>query len=341
MKHRRLLMAIGLAAALTLGALAARWGARVEATGVISEQRWLMGTGWTITVDPAAGRTPQQVREAIAAAFAEVARVEAVMSEWKEDSPISAVNRGAGGPAIAVPQELSELVHRAVAIGERSAGAFDVTWKGMGKLWDFRVAPFAPPSAEAIDAARRRVDYRKVVFEGDRLGLAEAGMALGLGGIAKGYGVDRAAAILAAEGCTDFFVDGGGDVLVRGTKSGEPWKVGIRHPRREGELLAVIRSRGGAVVTSGDYERYRELDGVRYHHIIDPRTGEPARGCRSVTVVASQAELADALATAVFVLGPRDGLALIRSEPGAEVLIVDAAGEVLHTKGFPGEPLTR
>lgn len=309
-----------------------------NSVSIVQEGRWLMGTRWVIQVLPGPERDAHQVARVVRSALDEVARIEAVMSEWQPDSPISAVNRSAGQPPRAVPRELFDLVRRAVALSARSGGAFDVTWKGMGELWDLRAEPFTPPTAEAIAAARGRVDYRKVVFTEGRLGLAAPGMAIGLGGIAKGYAIDRASAVLRAAGLLNHYIDGGGDIRVQGTRGGRPWRVGIRHPRGGPlDLLTVVESSGGAVVTSGDYERFRELDGVRYHHIIDPRTGRPASKCRAVTVVHPQAETADALATAVFVLGPREGLAFARRE-GAEALVVDAQGKVHRSEGFPSQP---
>jgi FAD:protein FMN transferase len=305
----------------------------------VTRSAMLMGTAWTITVVPGEGQGAEVIERAVADAFAEVARIEAIMSEWRDDSPITAVNRSAGGPDVAVPRELRAIVERSVAWGERSGGAFDVTWRGMGDVWNVYADDFHLPSPEAITEAMARVDYRRVVFPEapDRLGLADPGMALGLGGIAKGYAVDRAAAVLEQAGFHNFYVDGGGDVRVRGERNGRPWRVGVRNPRgARDDLIAVLTLRDGAVVTSGDYERFRIVDGVQLHHIIDPRTGWPAQGLISVTVVGPSAEAADALATAAFVLGPEDGRELIESEPNTEALLVDPDGRVHMTSGFRG-----
>jgi thiamine biosynthesis lipoprotein len=167
------------------------------------------------------------------------------------------------------------------------------------------------------------------------VGLPEPGRAIGLGGIAKGYAVDRAAAVLRSAGFLNFYIDGGGDVLVSGRRGPRPWHVGVRNPRGgRNAILAVLSLEEGAVVTSGDYERYREIDGVRYHHIIDPRTGWPARESIAVTVYAPSAEAADALATAAFVLGPEAGSALIEDTPDTEALFVGAGGQVHVTSGW-------
>jgi len=294
-----------------------------------------MGTHWGIKVLPIKEEDRPRVRQDIEAAFAEVARVESVMSEWKTNSPISAVNAAAGGPPVPVPAELIELVRRACQFGENSEGAFDVTWCGLSPLWRLESDDFTPPFPKEIEAALSRVNYRKIIIEKNRLGLAEPGMAIGLGGIAKGYGIDRAAAVLRAAGHQDFFIEGGGDILTSGSKHGQPWRIGIQHPRKtRDELLAVAEIYSGAVVSSGDYERGREINGVRYHHILDPRSGQPARLCQAVTVIAPTAETADALATAVFVLGPGKGLDLIRRHPGVEALVVDAVGALHTSEGF-------
>jgi thiamine biosynthesis lipoprotein len=160
------------------------------------------------------------------------------------------------------------------------------------------------------------------------------GTALDLGGIAKGFAVDRAAGALRAAGADNFVVNAGGDLRVSGTKNGKPWRIGIQDPRAPDRLLRVVTPREGAFVTSGDYERYFLWEGERYHHILDPRTGRPARGCRSVTVWTRHGIDADALATAAFVLGPAEGLALLERLEEVEGLVVDDAGGELATSGF-------
>jgi thiamine biosynthesis lipoprotein len=154
--------------------------------------------------------------------------------------------------------------------------------------------------------------------------LQRRGMAINLGGIGKGHGVDRAGEVLQSRGVENFIIGGGGDLLVRGSKGGTPWRLGIQHPRRRGQLMGYLSlESNGAVVTSGDYERFVEIDGRRYHHIVDPRTGRPARGCVGVTLTAPNATQADAMATAVFVMGPIDGMELVEQTDGVEAVIID------------------
>ncbi len=294
-----------------------------------------MGAPWTIKVAATNGTPSDAIRERIEAAFNEVARVESIMSEWHPDSPISAVNAAAGKTPIEVPAELRDIILRANDLSRQSNGAFDITWKGIGDLWHWRDESFAIPDEKKIQNALKRVGHQKMMIEGSRVGLAAPGMRIGLGGIAKGYGVDRAAAILRDAGLRNFMIDGGGDILVAGLKFGEPWRLGIQHPRSaRNDLMAALDLTDAALVTSGDYERGRVIDGQRVHHILDPRTGRPAQHCQSVSVIAPDAESADALATTVFVLGPEKGLQFIAGRPQTEALIVDAKGRLWMTDGF-------
>lgn len=195
---RRLAVGVGVAAVAVAAAVLTGRG---RSSGPVTSTRVLMGTSWSIQAVPPADSSRQAARAAIRAAWAEVARVEAVMSEWQPESPVSAVNAAAGRPdAVEVLAELAALLQRAIELGRLTDGAFDVTWKGMGRLWDLGADDFAPPSQGEIDAARKRVDYRKLTVEGHRVRLPAAGMAVGLGGIAKGYGIDRAAAVLRRPG---------------------------------------------------------------------------------------------------------------------------------------------
>ena len=237
---------------------------------------------------PGAADTAEEV-------FAIFRRIDAEMSEWKPTSPLSAVNRQAGGAAAAVPAELRALLHRGVEIGELTGGAFDVTWAALWGLWDFKAAE--PRVPEAAEIARRvaLIDYRQVEID-DAAGtvrLPRAGMKIGLGGIAKGYALERAAAVLDARGVGSYLLLAGGQVFARGRKGDRPWRVGIRDPRGgPDDSFASLDLTDASASTSGDYESYFMLDGVRYHHILDPRTGMPARGLESATVIAADATLA-------------------------------------------------
>ncbi len=297
----------------------------------IKIQRPLMGTVWGIEVVHHGNAAAAQ--QAIDAAFTELERIDRLMSEWKPDSPISLVNQNAGKGPVEVPEELRAMLQRSIRYSEISHGAFDITWRGMGGIWHFDDT-FTVPTKQEVAKARRNVDYRAIQIEGNRVFLPRPEMSIGLGGIAKGYAVDRAAHVLDRAGFHDYLVDGGGDIRVSGHKQGHPWNLGIQHPREpRGTLLGRVRLTKGVLATSGDYERFRIVDGVRYHHIIDVRTGYPAMACQSVSILAPEAEKAVVLAKVVFILGPEQGIPIARAE-GAEALAIDAAGKRHATEGF-------
>jgi thiamine biosynthesis lipoprotein len=290
-----------------------------------------MSTGIALTL-PAGPAAEATAREVLALFLA----LERELSEWRPASPLAAVNEAAGGAAVSVPPDLLAVVRRGVAVAEATGGAFDPTWAALWGVWDFRAAE--PRLPDAAEVARRAalVDYRRLEIDpaAGTLRLPRAGMKVGLGGIAKGWALDRAGELLGARGVDDFLLVAGGQVLARGSRSGRPWQVGVRDPRGPaGDWFAVLPARDGSVSTSGDYESYFELGGARYHHVLDPRTGWPTRGVRSATVVCREATLADALSTALMVLPPERGLAVAR-RLRAEALLVDAAGTVHATAGL-------
>jgi thiamine biosynthesis lipoprotein len=297
---------------------------------LVRVQQTAMGTVWSIEVVDH-GR-PDEARRAISDAYNELERIEAIMSEWRPQSPISQVDAAAGKHSVEVPAELREMLERSIRYSEKTQGTFDVTWRGMGNIWHFDDA-FVPPTPAQVDAARRNIDYHSIQITRNSIYLPE-GKNIGLGGIAKGYGVNRAVDVLVRAGFTDCLVDGGGDVKVSGTHDGQPWRLGIQHPRAEhGKMLGVVRLSDAALVTSGDYERFRIVDAIRYHHIIDPRTGWPATASTSVSVLSKDAEQGVVLAKAIFILGPKKGIELARQE-GVEALLIDPLGHQYATDGF-------
>ena len=279
-----------------------------------------------------------KAEKALDAAIAEIQRVEDMMTTWR-DSPLTRLNAAAGQGFVDVPKELARLVARSLAVAEATHGAFDPSFASVGKLWDFKADPPQLPSDEEIASAILKVGFRKVQvdLENSRISLP-AGTRLGLGGIAKGYGVDRAMAVLMQHGIKDGIVNAGGDLKALGTKFGKPWRIAITHPRKGEEPVAVIPLSNICLVTSGDYERFFVVDGKRYHHILDPRTGRPATGCISATVLAPDAAFADALATAMVVLGPEEGLKVIEALPRVEALLVDLDGNAFRSSGLAKEP---
>ncbi len=291
-----------------------------------------MGTRFEIQVvaqDEAAGRA------AIQAAYDEIDRLEALLSEWRETSEISAVNREAGHRPVVVGPELLEVVERSLELTELTHGAFDITFASCGRLWS--IDPPRIPSPAEISACLPFVGSAgiEVVPAASTIYLARPGIRIGIGAIGKGYGVDRAARVLESHGIEHYVVAGAGDIRVRGRGPERAWRIGVAHPRRRGEILGWLELAAGAITTSGDYERYFERDGVRYHHILDPRTGTPARRSIAVTVIGPQATDIDALATGLFVLGPDEGIELAERLPDVEALLIDPELREHRTTGFP------
>ncbi len=295
-----------------------------------------MGSPFNILAYPGGGRRPASEQELLAAvntAYAELAAVEDMLTDFR-DSPLTRVNDGAGGPPVKVPQELLELLEFALGACRDSGGAFDITFSSVGMLWREAFRTGVPPSGAAIDAALRLVDYSKV--ELDRAActvrLPEAGMRLGLGSIGKGYGVDRAFRVLRDLGLENFLVNGAGDIRVcSGPGAPRPWRVAIKNPfASDGRAAGFLDLRNGAVVTSGDYEKYFIHRGVKYHHIIDARTGRVRSDVASVTVAASTATIANACTISAMALGPEEGAAFLNRRRGAGGVIIDTSGKTMN-----------
>ncbi len=261
--------------------------------------------------------------------------VEATANEWKEEATLAGVNRAAGLAPVELAPELMGLVQRGLQIGAMTNGAFDITWAAMWGTWDF-VTPKPPPSLSVLQEKVSLVDYRLVEIDAatSTVLLPKEGMKLGLGGIAKGYALDLSVAKLRAEGVRDFTISAGGQVYASGMKGDRKWRIGVRDPRGEwDDFFGIVELSDQSVSTSGDYERFFEHEGVRYHHILDPKTGQPARGLRSVTIISTDATLGDALSTAIMVMGREKGIELISSIDGVEAVVVDDKGQVFKTSG--------
>lgn len=240
------------------------------------------------------------------AAFNEIERIENLLSPYRKGSDIYRLNDRVSSLELELNTETVELVARSLEISRKSNGAFDVSYAALGEIWDYKKRPFIPPSRQEVKKALKRTGYEKLGVQTDSstLSFRVPGMKLGLGGIAKGYAVARAVAILKEKGIHAGIVEEGGDLQVFGTKFGKPWKTGIIHPREKGLVAAIQMRDGQAIATSGDYERYAEHEGKMYSHIIDPRTGYPAESeLVSVSVITDDPVRADAWATAIMVLG--------------------------------------
>lgn len=298
------------------------------ATAMGSELRL---TAWTDEDAPA--------NAAFDAVLAEFERLDALMSIWRPGSDVLRINAAAGERPVAASADVRDALKTARQISDWTNGKFDVTFGPLAEIWKFDAQnqDNSVPDAAAIAARLPLIDYRRIEID-DGAGtvfLRRKGMRVHLGGIGKGYAVERAAAILRAAGLRDFLIQAGGDLYAGGSKQSRPWRLGINDPRGPaGRVFATLDVSDGTFSTSGDYARSFVTDGVRYHHLLDPSTGQPARGCRSVTIVADDPRLADGLSTGVFILGPRDGMALVERLPNVEAVIVTASNEVMVSSGL-------
>ncbi len=274
---------------------------------------------------------PASASDAVAAVIAEMHRIDALLSPYRETSELSAVNRGAGAGPVAVSLELVTLLERSAEVSRMTGGAFDVTYASAGRFYDYREG--VRPDRAQLSAAVEAIDYRYVQIDrrAGTVRFAHPKVYVDLGGIAKGHAVDRAIELLLARGIDQAMVAAGGDSRIVGDRRGEPWTVGVQDPRKDGAMAVLLPLEDTAVSTSGDYERFFERDGVRYHHILDPTTGDSAREVRSVTVLGPEATLTDALSTSVFVLGVRAGLTLIDSLEGIDAIIIDSDGRLHYS----------
>ncbi len=291
-----------------------------------TKETFVMGTKAWVTV---AGMSDADAERAALAAFSEMYRIESVMSTWRPTSEISRLNEAAGGAPIAVSSELYALIDSSLFYARATAGAFDVTVRPLVRLWGFQGGEPKLPSDEEIALARSHVGYGAVAIDSAASTVTlPAGMQIDLAGIAKGYAVDRCVAVLAGLGVRSALVNIGGNIYAMGAPPGrDGWAVGVRDPRGGLETAGTLVLRDEAVATSGNYENFVEIDGERYGHIIDPRTGRPVSGVLSVTVVARTALASDALSTGLFVLGPDEGRAAAGRLAGVAALFALADGD--------------
>lgn len=295
----------------------------------IDQEARAMGTHVALRAYTTPAVDANGVRAAFRAALGEIERLEGLMTTWREDSDVSKVNAKAGILPVVVSPETLEVVEKSIHTSEISEGTFDITFESLHGLWKFDedLDPH-PPSDADVKAKLSLVDFHRVKVDhaARTIFIDKAGTKIGLGGIAKGYAVDKAAAILLSRGLTSFFVQAGGDLYTHGNKAdGTPWMAGVRDPRGpETQSIAIMPVVDHAFSTAGDYERSYLIGTKRYHHIIDPRTGQPATASRSVTIYAPTAFEADALDDAVFILGPQKGMKLVDSIKDCGAIIVDA-----------------
>lgn len=295
---------------------------------IFKKEQSLLGSPFEITV---VATDSVQAKLYTDLAISEVKRIENLVSDWIPTTQISQVNQNAGIKPIKVDQEVFDLVERAIKISKLTSGAFDVSYASMDKIWKFDGSMKQLPTEEAIKKSVEKVGYQNIILNptDKTIFLKNKGMKLGLGGIAQGYIADKIKEVLQEKGCTSGLVNVSGDINTWGKQpNGQPWTVGIINPMNKNKVFATFILDDSAVETSGSYEKFVVFNGKRYSHIIDPRTGYPASGIVSVSVFAKQTELADALATGIFVLGIEVGLDLVNQLNEIDCIIVDDKGGV-------------
>lgn len=306
---------------------------RQPALSTFQKKSELMHTLVTVTV---VSDSAQKAEAAIDASFAEIKRLEVALSFWTKDSEIAKINASAGVAPVKVSPETLEIARKAGFINKLTEGAFDPTIGPLIRLWDYKARKIPDPLA--IEQARKKVGYGKVIIDPDvsTIYLKDKGMSYDTGGIAKGYATDRAVEVLKSKNISAGLVSIAGDIRAFGRRpDGSLWRVGIRDPRSDSEedLMAIVELENQAVSTSGDYERFFMENGVRYHHIIDPATGMPARGAISLTVIAPEGVITDGLSTGLFVLGPERAMKILE-ESGYEGIAINEDRKTYMTKSL-------
>ena len=300
---------------------------------VVKRVQMHMGTLVSITV---VARNEAIAYAAAIAGFAEIRRLEELLSTWISTSELSRVNASAGVRPVHVGTETLTVVHRAMQAAEMTDGGFNIAIGPAVEAWSVADGQRIPEESE-LDALRPLVNLQAVHVDvrEQTIYLEKSGMRIDVGGIGKGYASDQAVEALRRAGAIAGVVALSGDIKTFGRMpGGKKFPIGIQHPRQDGSVLVWIDLQDEAISTAGDYERFFERDGVRYHHILDPRTLQPARGCQSVTVIAREGVWADGLDTGIFVMGAELGMRLVEALPDVEAIIVDAEGHLLVSSGL-------
>ena len=287
-----------------------------------------MGSRFDITL---VAKDSVRANKYIDLAINEISRIERLISSWDIQSQTSKINKNAGIKPIKVDRELFELIDRAIGISKLTDGAFDISYASMDAIWKFDGSMKEMPNKDQIKASVAKVGFQHIVLnkENGSVFLGLKGIKIGFGGIGKGYAADSAKTLLIKNGVSAGIINASGDMNTWGKQpDGQPWKVAITNPMNKNKAFALLPINEGAVVTSGNYEKFVTLEGKRYSHIIDPRTGYPSTGIISVTVFAPSAELADALATSVFVMGKEVGLNRINQMAKVECIIIADNGQI-------------
>ena len=301
----------------------------------------LMGSRFDLTV---VAENETKGNEYLDLSIAEISRIEKLISSWDPNSETSEINRNAGIKPVVVDDELFQLIKRAIKISKLTDGAFDISYASMDKVWHFDGSMTEMPSEESIKNSVSKVGYQNIILDESNhsVFLKLEGMKIGFGGIGKGYAADKAKALLQSKGVGAGIINASGDLNTWGTlPDGKDWMVAIVNPLNKEKVFSWMPVHNSAVVTSGNYEKYVKFNGTLYTHIIDPRTGYPATGILSATIFTSTAELADALATSIFVMGVDTGLDFVNQLNGVECIIVDKDNKIITSKNIELKPLEK
>lgn len=303
----------------------------VQAEEAFTRTLKLMGSRFEITV---VASSETEGNQFIELAIDEIRRIENLISSWSPDSQTSDINQSAGVKPVKTDPELFKLIERSIRLSEITDGAFDISYAAMDKIWKFDGTMTQFPDSQQVRQSVSKVNYKNIILnhQDGTVFLKLPGMKIGFGAIGKGYAADMAKTLLINKGVVAGMINASGDLNCWGKKpDGSPWLVGITNPLNREHIFSWFPVENGAVVTSGNYEKYVNFNGIRYTHIIDPRTGYPSSGLASVTIFAPKAELADALATSIFVMGKDTGMDFINQLTGIECVIVDDQGEIFYS----------
>jgi len=295
---------------------------------VVERQVTLMGSIFNITL---VDKDSASANKNIDLTIEEICRIENLISEWQPHTQISQVNQNAGIHPVKVDKEVFDLTNRAIDYSKMSNGAFDISTVSMDKIWRFDGSMNEMPSQESIKKSISNVDYRNIILDSinSTIFLKNKGMKIGFGSIGKGYAADKGREFMQKKGIKAGIVNASGDIATWGTQpNGKPWAIGIRNPFKRQKVAKVLKLKNSAVATSGSYEKYAEIEGVRYSHIINPKTGFPATGITSVTIYGPSSEFCNALSTSIMVLGEKEGLKLVRKFPEYRYLLITDEGKI-------------
>ncbi|RZJ82012.1 MAG: FAD:protein FMN transferase [Flavobacterium sp.] len=310
------------------------FGAKLQAQVLKERAVTLMGSRFDISIVAKDATTADRHIDSV---IAEISRIENLISDWKAGTQIDQINRNAGIKPVKVDREVFDLVKRSIYFSEQTAGAFDISYAAMDKIWKFDGSMKSMPTADEIKKSVIKVGYKNIELDSlaSTVFLKLPGMKIGFGATGKGYAADKGRELMESMGVTAGIVNASGDMATWGNPpKAKAWNVGLTNPFDENKYISVLSLKREAVVTSGSYEKYVEFDGKRYAHIINPVTGYPATGLISVTVIGPSAEIANGLSTSIMVLGAAKGMALIQSFPLYNCVLITDSGEVIKSANF-------